>query len=78
MKLDLLGGLYSPSSMAYNFTTDHFILTDYSTGSMRIVSGTDGQVTGHTLSMDGLNLGTYGIFSAFVLPKMVLFTVAPT
>ena len=67
------GGTYSPSSMAYNFTTDHFILTDYSTGSMRVVSGTDGQVTGHTLSMDGLNLGTYGIFSICVAEDGVIY-----
>jgi len=66
-------GTYPPSSMAYNFVTDHFILTDYTNGAMRIVSGTDGHVTGHTLSMSGLNLGTFGIYAICVAEDGVIY-----
>lgn len=57
---------WSSSRGAYNMATGNFLICDYSAKAVRIASGTDGTLTGGTLSTAGLNFAaadTLGVFS---------------
>jgi hypothetical protein len=57
----------NPSFVTYNPATDHFLICDYSNKTVKIANGTDGSLTGGTLSMTGLNFGTgLGVFAVCV------------
>jgi len=72
-----VGGLTgNPSCGTYNWATGHFLVCDYTAAAglkVRIASGTDGSLTGGTLSTTGLTLGTLGVFSICAGPDGVVY-----
>jgi hypothetical protein len=71
--VDTTGFSGSPSSVAYNPTTSNFLICDYAEPAVRIASGVDGSLTGDTLSLNGLTMGTLGVFSICVADDGVIY-----
>jgi len=65
----------SPSCATYNYATSHFLICDYSAKTVRIASGTDGSLTGGTLSTTGLNFtgGSLGVFAICATSDGVIY-----
>jgi len=60
------------SCAAFNYTTNHFLICDYSTQSVKIADS-DGNLTGGSLSTSGVSMGTLAIFAICVAEDGVIY-----